>query len=135
MYILKKQDIGFFISFKCYSEPSSNKKINLSENLIYKNPLGPVLPGPPRLLSLELEKIDDYLVAEYNYIGGSEGYSEFWWIKIREDGKRQQISDPICSTHRIIEKKLETLQDLESIGEPRVLKIHKGFIIQYYFIF
>lgn len=58
--------------------------------------VGPVLPGPPRLLDLCIRgetKCGSKVYAEANYIGGEEGCSEYWWVRIR-GGKREQLGDP-----------------------------------------
>jgi hypothetical protein len=31
-------------------------------------------------------------IVEVNYIGGYEGLSEYWWLRISPDGKRTQVS-------------------------------------------
>jgi hypothetical protein len=30
-------------------------------------------------------------IVEVNYIGGYEGFSEYWWLRISPDGKRTQV--------------------------------------------
>ena len=58
--------------------------------------LGPVLPGPPRLLDLTIEgeaRAGSRVHAVARYIGGTEGPSEYWWFRIN-GGKRQQLSQP-----------------------------------------
>lgn len=34
-------------------------------------------------------------IAQSTYIGGYEGASEFWWLKVSPDGKRTQITEPM----------------------------------------
>ena len=58
--------------------------------------IGPVLPGPPRLLEIRIigeTKIGNRIIATSKYIGGYEGKSEYWWIRIK-DGEREQITEP-----------------------------------------
>jgi hypothetical protein len=60
------------------------------------NSIGPVLPGPPRLLDLRImgECVKGRRVyAEAEYIGGTQGLSEYWWFRIKA-GKRVQIGEP-----------------------------------------
>jgi hypothetical protein len=33
-------------------------------------------------------------VAEVSYIGGYEGLSEYWWMRISPEGKRTQVTEP-----------------------------------------
>ena len=61
------------------------------------NTIGPVLPGPPRILEFIISgemKIGSYAKAETTYIGGVEGASEYWWMRITADGKRTQVTEP-----------------------------------------
>ena len=86
-YTLTKEDIGYYISFR--------HKLDTDYNMV-KHPVGPVLPGPPRLLEIRIigeTKVGKRLIASTQYIGGYEGASEYWWIRIK-DGERQQITEP-----------------------------------------
>jgi hypothetical protein len=88
-YTLTKEDVGYFISFRHKLDTDSDY------NLV-KHPVGPVLPGPPRLLEIRIigeTKVGKRLIASTQYIGGYEGASEYWWIRIK-DGERQQITEP-----------------------------------------
>lgn len=62
------------------------------------NSLGPVRPGPPRILDLRVEAASyhagDEVRAQGRYIGGKEGLSEYWWFKIVQ-GRRVQLSEPL----------------------------------------
>jgi len=40
-------------------------------------------------------------IMSYKYIGGEEGKSEHWWIRVEEDGKRVQLSEPLCTCDSI----------------------------------
>jgi hypothetical protein len=62
--------------------------------------LGPVVPGPPRLLLIRIggeARVGQSLRAELDYVGGIPGQSEFWWMRIR-DGQRENLSDPVALT-------------------------------------
>lgn len=62
-----------------------------------ENWIGPILPGPPRVLEFRIEGDDEEggtIIAKADYIGGYEGYSEYWWLRISAAGQRTQISDP-----------------------------------------
>lgn len=77
--------------------------------------LGPVLPGPPRLLDLVI--VGDFrsghvLRAQGNYIGGMEGESEYWWMRIRE-GVRETLSEPRPRSTRVDDPSLYRLTDLD----------------------
>lgn len=100
-YTLERDDIGNYICAK-------------SEDGRVSNLIGPVLAGPPRLKDLRIEVVGGggffqfdstgeeqilcfqpgtVLVAKAEYIGGHEGDSEYWWLRIR-GGKREQIGSP-----------------------------------------
>jgi len=58
--------------------------------------LGPVAPGPPRLVAIKIvgePQVGQRLVAQVDYVGGTQGASEFWWMRIR-DGERENMSEP-----------------------------------------
>jgi hypothetical protein len=127
-YTLTARDERCFISFQQTSQepvnPIEKSESNIlseetNENSINEpsgpqhshrrawNSVGPVLPGPPRLLDLRIAcegenqetKTDGECVvgkmvyAECEYIGGTQGPSEYWWFRIK-GGKRVQIGDP-----------------------------------------
>ena len=88
-YQLCVDDVGCYIGVK-----SRYGGENEAETQV--RPVGPVLAGPPRLLGLEIKGActSGYaLLAESKYIGGIEGSSEFWWLRIK-NGKREQVSEP-----------------------------------------
>ena len=87
-YTLTKDDVGCFICFK--------HKLDNNNDYHTLKPIGPVLPGPPRLLEIRIigeTKVGNRIVAKSKYIGGYEGTSEYWWIRIK-DGEREQITEP-----------------------------------------
>ena len=64
--------------------------------------LGPVVPAPPRLLETKITCTGEAhtgkcLIAQTSYIGGIEGPSEYWWIRIR-NGDRENLSEPMPLT-------------------------------------
>jgi len=77
-YTMTRDDVACYLSIQC----------NGSEDIMAK-PVGPVFAGPARLLDLRI-RIDGTLgngakaIAEYEYIGGYEGPSQFWWIRINK---------------------------------------------------
>jgi hypothetical protein len=85
------------------------------------NSIGPVLPGPPRLLDLRIvgECVTGRrLYAEAEYIGGTQGLSEYWWFRIKA-GKRVQISEPKAVSEGItLEDLRHTLATGETDGKP-----------------
>ncbi len=93
-YTLDIGDIDCFIH--CEIKWKNNDTM-VEEILMIPDTLGPVLPGPSRLLDLSVTgmlEVGKKAIASYKYVGGIEGCSEFWWLKIN-NGKREQISDPI----------------------------------------
>ena len=34
-------------------------------------------------------------VAEVSYIGGYEGATEYWWMRISPEGRRSQVTEPL----------------------------------------
>jgi hypothetical protein len=98
-YHLSADDVGRFILFEhCWRDSATGQTLFVQST----NILGPVLPGPPRLLDLTIEGNDfspnHYVYAQSEYIGGTEGPSEFWWFQIK-DGKRSQLGEPIAVSH------------------------------------
>lgn len=109
-YTLQKEDVDSFVGVlfapknnsKSNSNNSSFKGQSLLESdtarLSHNVALGPVLPGPPRILNFTVSgeqlSVGHYAKAETQYIGGSEGRSEFWWMRISSDGKRTQVTQP-----------------------------------------
>lgn len=97
-YRLEKEDVGCYIGVvyaNLGSVPSSVHEEN-QQNIV-ANTVGPVLPGPPRILEFKVTgdmAIGSYAKAETSYIGGVEGCSEYWWMRITSDGKRAQLTDP-----------------------------------------
>ncbi len=88
-YTLCKEDVGFYIIVRYIDSTTTEVK--------FSNAIGPIVPGPPRLLDFIItgdSKVGGHAKAEAKYIGGFEGPSEYWWIRVTKDGKRQQITDP-----------------------------------------
>lgn len=87
-YALSAEDVGHFVGFRIVSTGE------VSEEFV-----GPVLPGPPRLLDLQVVgecAVGQPVVAVSQYIGGREGASEYWWLRIDKDGNRENIRAPTC---------------------------------------
>eukprot|EP01031_Cornospumella_fuschlensis_P027155 gene27155-32801_t len=87
-YKLQKEDVGHFIGFSF----DSDKGKQFAENIV-----GPILPGPPRLLEFRIEgdvKEGGVAKVEADYIGGYEGASEYWWMRIYPTGQRTQVTQP-----------------------------------------
>lgn len=77
------------------TNPQSITKTSLRTIRAY-NSLGPVLPGPPRLLDVRIcgNCVEGGIVyVDIDYIGGKQGPSEYWWFKIK-GGKRIQVNEP-----------------------------------------
>ncbi len=101
--------------------------------------LGPVLPGPPRLVNFEVTGDlvpGDIAVADTHYIGGVEGESEYWWLKVDAEGRRTTISEAVpCATEQVTKFKriiaaresgtdlsIEDLENLAVISKVYVIK-------------
>lgn len=115
-YSLSKEDVGFYIMVRYIDSNTRDVK--------FSNPIGPIVPGPPRLLDFVIKgdvKVGGYAKAEAKYIGGFEGVSEYWWIRVTKDGKRQQITEP---------KPINS-----SKQDPRLYKIVSGEIACFFFFF
>jgi hypothetical protein len=92
-YTLSKEDVGQYIGVVYRSKGQDA----VTEGELASNTIGPVLPGPPRILNFTVSgilKVGNTARAETNYIGGTEGRSEFWWMRISSDGKRTQVKEP-----------------------------------------
>lgn len=65
--------------------------------VIYSNFVGPIIAGPARLLNLSIIgqcKVGSCVIAIGDYIGGKQGRSQYWWMRVTADGDREQISEP-----------------------------------------
>jgi hypothetical protein len=94
-YVLTARDENCFISFQQTSVQHIEERATTTSQRAM-NSIGPILPGPPRLLDLRIigKCVKGARVyAEPEYIGGTEGLSEYWWVRIKA-GKRIQIGDP-----------------------------------------
>jgi hypothetical protein len=94
-YVLTARDENCFISFQQTSVQHTEERATTTSQRAM-NSIGPILPGPPRLLDLRIigKCVKGARVyAEPEYIGGTEGLSEYWWVRIKA-GKRIQIGDP-----------------------------------------
>ena len=85
-YQLCSEDVGCYIQFR------------LGRSVYAVKPMGPVLPGPPRMIDLRI--VGDMCpgqraIAEGMYIGGNEGPSEYWWLRIK-NGHRENLNEPVA---------------------------------------
>ena len=116
-YILTPQDVGYYIIF-----------VHLPSGLVSESALGPVLPAPSQLYmgklniiskannSSNILKINEDAVASGIYVGGIEGHSEYWWIRVK-DGTRENLTEPKALEDKHIGN-LPTLFD-----DPRIYHI------------
>jgi hypothetical protein len=89
--------------------------------------LGPVLAGPPRIREHSLRvvcgeldnrygrydvvtKAGELVIAVGAYVGGQEGKSQYWWMRVR-DGERENITEPRPLTPNHRQCKLEHTLD------------------------
>jgi hypothetical protein len=95
-YELAGGDVDCFVKFA----PSSAQREGAEELAQSATVLGPVQPGPPRLQAFTISSSSgtltpgQYLVANADYIGGHEGASEYWWMRIRQ-GERETLGEPV----------------------------------------
>lgn len=128
-YTLTARDENCYLSFQqsCRGKDVANDAPIVCRRAI--NSIGPVLPGPPRLLDLRIvgkcikgEKV----FAESDYIGGTEGLSEYWWFRIK-GGKRVQIGEPRVVSDFAIKDIKEciggAIDKKECLNDPRVLEL------------
>lgn len=97
-----------------FSFETSEKGKQFAENIV-----GPILPGPPRLLDFRIEgdvKEGGVAKVEADYIGGYEGASEYWWMRIYPTGQRTQITQPTAIPAK----------GKGSENDPRNYKLTKG---------
>ncbi len=115
-YVLTAADIGYYIIF--IHEPSKT---------ITEQAFGPVLAAPSQIYTQTMNiysltnsskrdfSVGQDVVACCTYVGGNEGNSEYWWLKVGKDGQREVLTDPmpVSKKHREI---LDTnLHDIPSI--------------------
>lgn len=121
-YQLQKEDLTYYIGIQY-----QNESISPHETL-YTNTIGPILPGPPRILDFHITgdcKIGSQIKAVIQYIGGYEGPSEYWWFRISKDGKRTQVTEP---------RPIPTLE-ISTTDDPRLYTLTKGNHNFFYFQF
>ena len=100
-YVLTVEDIGYYIVF-----------IHLPSNTITEQAFGPVLAAPSQIYtqSMNIYNLSDTskrsfsvgqeVVACCTYVGGLEGNSEYWWIKVDKNGQREVLTDPLPVTNK-----------------------------------
>lgn len=96
LYTLSRHDVGRYITFR----PSGREGDAYVPNI-----LGPVLPGPPRIIGNSVQIVSeeghldhvfqpgDIAFAVCNYVGGEEGPSDVWWMRVK-DGVRENLTEP-----------------------------------------
>jgi hypothetical protein len=128
-YQLQLQDVGCFISVQFtvgVTEQPNNDDLHVT------HVLGPVLPGPPRLTKVSIEgklwaEGGGYAVAKTEYVGGFEGASEYWWMRIR-DGVREQVRDCMA-----VDPLKPISYDINEL-DPRVYHLTNGAIYLYRYV-
>lgn len=91
--------------------------------------MGPIESGPPRMLELAIIifpgnpgigggdgpdmklTVGMKVVAAANYIGGLEGGSEYWWMRVR-NGERENVCEPCAIPSSSLFFKENTIKDL-----------------------
>ena len=113
-YQLTLEDVGCFVSARFVSVKSGLTVVTKA--------MGPVLPGPPRYTKVGVGGklwAGGYAIAETSYIGGFEGASEYWWLRIR-DGVREQVRDQLSSDP------LSLVNTDSQVVDPRVYHLTTG---------
>ena len=83
-YQLSSLDVGHWIGI-------------LSDDHQLLSSIGPIIPGPPRLTDFEITgsmEVGGIASLQYCYLGGKEGDSQIWWLRVDEQGKRTQVTNP-----------------------------------------
>ena len=95
-YTLTRHDVGHYVTFRP-SGPEGDEYV--------PNIQGPVLPGPPRIMDNSVRIVNekgyvdhifqpgDVAFAVCNYVGGEQGPSEVWWMRVK-DGVRENLTEP-----------------------------------------
>uniref|UniRef100_A0A0E0AFR8 Uncharacterized protein n=1 Tax=Oryza glumipatula TaxID=40148 RepID=A0A0E0AFR8_9ORYZ len=94
-YTLNCNDIGFYISVLC--EPVRSDGVHGS--LVSTEESGPILPGPPTCLSLELAGPmveGGCLTFHAEYTGGFKGDCIQEWFRLHSDGSKEKLSTDEC---------------------------------------
>uniref|UniRef100_A0A0D9WVG8 Ig-like domain-containing protein n=1 Tax=Leersia perrieri TaxID=77586 RepID=A0A0D9WVG8_9ORYZ len=94
-YALSCNDIGFYISVLC--EPVRSDGVH--GFLVSTEESGPILPGPPTCLSLELAgpMIEGgRLTFHAEYIGGFKGDCIQEWFRLHSDGSKEKLTTDEC---------------------------------------
>jgi hypothetical protein len=92
-HILGLDDVGYHVGVLYKAGSTKSKSFQSDRSIEVKKAdglIGPVLPGPPRFLEFEVAGdlfVGGYAKAEGRYMGGYEGPSEYWWMKVGSDGK------------------------------------------------
>lgn len=136
-YQLMKADVNHFITIRFklpINEEILGSSIKTDKNGYgyMTNVIGPILPGPPRVLDFKVSgsmKVNGFAIADNVYIGGYEGQSQYWWMKVSAEGIRTQITEPkqiplIAEPIENILKETDASKLLTlSKTDPRVYKI------------
>ena len=98
-YELGVDDVDCYITVRIVCAGEKVEGAIMDKEIEAEAAMGPVLAGPPRLLDLTIEgspllELGSAAVASINYIGGKPGASEFWWLRIRGNGEREQLGEP-----------------------------------------
>lgn len=94
LYTLKFGDIGRSLFVRYFPCPEDGQVSFLNSNV-----LGPVEPGAPKANSVDI-LVDGELragcrvIASLEYWGGKQGRSEYWWLRVRNDGVRESVTEP-----------------------------------------
>jgi hypothetical protein len=92
-HVLGLDDVGYYVGVLYKEGPSKSKSFQSDRSMTIMKAdglVGPVLPGPPRFLEFEVAGdlfVGGYAKVEGRYMGGYEGPSEYWWMKVGPDGK------------------------------------------------
>ena len=91
-YVIRAEDEGYWIrgAFVPLFEDGSQGEP------IFSKAVGPMEVAPPKAIGLQIVgecRCDSVLKASLRYWGGTQGHSEYWWLRIR-NGRRENITDP-----------------------------------------
>jgi hypothetical protein len=104
-YVLTREDVDRYVAFRYYVDTKLPGTQDQAQRHSACKPMGPVLAGPPRLLENTVKitsekgnmlpslRVGDLAFAVAHYVGGEQGASEVWWMRVK-DGVRENITEP-----------------------------------------
>ena len=93
-------DAGCMLRFRCALMESDGESLEIRHTAS----MGPVEPSLPKMWDFRVEAEDHneggalrcgiFAVVRGTYTGGQQGATEFSWLRVREDGTRERLTQP-----------------------------------------